>query len=109
MPQVKGLKPYQREVVRRLALGQRSREIGAALGMSANNVRMIWRKTEAKEYLSRYLEMLDLATGVAMKILCIDAVKAYKDLLGQRDNLRVLFKVAQDILDRAGVKSPLAP
>ena len=109
MAQTRELKPYQREVVRRLALGQRSREIGAALGMSASNVRMIWGKPEAKEYLARYLEMIDLATGVAMKILCIDAVKAYKDLLGQRDNLRVLLEVAKDVLDRTGVKRPPTP
>jgi hypothetical protein len=31
-------------------------------------------------------------------------LQAYKDLLGQRENLRVLFKVAQDVLSRGGVK-----
>jgi hypothetical protein len=109
MPPNKELKPYQREVIRRAAMDQRSPEIGAAMGMSASNVRMIWRKPEAREYLSRCLEMIDLATGIAMKMLCIDAVRAYKDLLRQRDNLRVLFNVAQDVLDRAGVKGPPTP
>ena len=102
----KPLKPYQREVMRRLAMGQRSREVGAAMGMSGSNVRMIARKPEAKAYLTRYLEMIDFAAVSAMKMLCVDAVRAYQDLLTQCDNLRVRFKVAQDVLDRAGVKGP---
>ena len=109
MAQTRELKPYQREVVRRQAMGQRSREIGAALGMTASNIRMIWRKPEAKEYLAQYLKMIDLVSGLALKTLCLKALRAYAELLHQTENPRVRFNVAKDVLDRTGVMSPPTP
>jgi hypothetical protein len=78
--------------------------LGPALGMSASNVRMIARKPEAKEYLARYLEMIDLVSGLALKTLCLNALRAYADLLHQTENLMVRFNVAKDVLDRTGVR-----
>jgi hypothetical protein len=50
--------------------------------------------------------MMDLGAGLAIKMLCVDAGRAYKDLLNQREHLRVLLAAAQDVLDRTGVKGP---
>ena len=106
MSQRKELSPRDREVVRRQALGQRSREIGETFGISASAVRMIWRKPEAKEYLAKLLEMMDIASGFAMKKLSLDAVKTLRDLLNQSDNLGIRLKAAKDVLDRTGIRAP---
>ena len=86
-------------------MGQRSREIGLALGMSPSNVRMIWRKPEAKEYLMRYIEMVDIISGIALGRLRLEAVQVLRDLLQQRKNPRLALDAAKDVLDRTGLKN----
>ena len=73
------------------------------MGRSASAIRMIWRKPEVKEYFRRYLEVIDILSGIALGRLRLDAVQACRDILLQRADLKLLLDAARDVLDRTGV------
>ena len=98
------LKPRQFEVMRRIALGQKSLEIAKVLDMSPRTVRTIKRKPEAKEYLTIYLELLNLISALAQANQTIEALQSHQDLLAQRADLKELIDFARNLMDLAGKK-----
>jgi len=100
--QVQRLKPRQVEVMRRIALGQKSSEIAKGMGISPSTVRRITRKTESREYLALYLELLDLVSDLTQANQTLEALQAHRDLLAQRGDLKELIEFARDLLARTG-------
>ncbi len=104
MLRVPRLKHRQFEVMRRIALGQKSLEIAKALGMSPRTVRTIRRKPEAREYLTIYLELLDLISVLAQANQTLEALQSHQDLLAQRAESKELIDFARDLMDLTGKK-----
>ncbi len=104
MQRVQRLKPRQLEVMRRIALGQKSLDIAKALGISPRTVRTITRKPEAREYLTIYLEMLDLISNLAQANQPLEALQSHQDLLVQRADIKELIDFAQNLMSLTGKK-----
>ena len=98
------LKPRQFEVMRRIALGQKSLEIAKVLDMSPRTVRTIKRKPEAREYLTIYLELLNLISALALANQTIEALQSHQDLLAQRADIKELIDFARNLMDLTGKK-----
>ncbi len=98
------LKPRQFEVMRRIALGQKSLEIAKALDISPRTVRTIKRKPEAKEYLTIYLELLNLISALAQANQTLEALQSHQDLLAQRADIKELIDFARNLMDLTGKK-----
>jgi DNA-binding CsgD family transcriptional regulator len=96
------LKPRQFEVMRRIALGQKSSEIAKALGMSPSTVRTITRKSEAREYLTLYIELLNIISDLAQTNKTLEALQACKDLLAQRADIKELTDFAKNLMELTG-------
>ncbi len=97
------LKPRQFEVMRRIALGQKSLEIAKALGMSPRTIRTVKRKPEAREYLTIYLELLDLISALAQANQTLETLQSHQDLLAQRAD-KELTDFARNLMDLTGKK-----
>jgi hypothetical protein len=104
MLRVESLKPCQFEVMRRIALGQKSLEIAKALDMSPRNVRAIIRKPESREYLTLYLELLQLISTLAQANQTLEALQAHQDLLAQRADIKELIDFARNLMELTGKK-----
>jgi nitrate reductase assembly molybdenum cofactor insertion protein NarJ len=104
MLRVQRLKPRQFEVMRRIALGQKSLEIAKALGMRPSTVKTIRRKPEAREYLTLYLELLNLISDIAQANQTLEALQAHQDLLAQRAGIKELIEFARNLMDLTGKK-----
>jgi DNA-binding CsgD family transcriptional regulator len=104
MLQEQRLKPRQFEVMRRIALGQKPLEIAKALDMSPRTVRTIKRKPEAREYLTIYLELLDLISALAQANQTLEALQSHQDLLAQRADIKELIDFARNLMDLTGKK-----
>jgi DNA-binding MarR family transcriptional regulator len=102
MLRVERLKPRQFEVMRRIALGQKSSEIAKALGMSPSTVRTITRKPEAREYLTLYMELLHLISDLAQANQTLEALQARQDLLAQRADIKELIDFARNLMELTG-------
>jgi DNA-binding MarR family transcriptional regulator len=102
MLRVERLKPRQFEVMRRIALGQKSLEIAKALGMSPSTVRTITRKPEAREYLTLYMELLHLISDLAQANQTLEALQAHQDLLAQRADIKELIDFARNFMELTG-------
>ncbi len=102
MLQAKMIKPLQLEVIRRIVLGQESLEIAKALGISPSNVKTITDKPEAKEYLTLYLELLNLISGLAQNNQTLEALQAQQNLLAQRADIKELIEFARNLMDLTG-------
>lgn len=102
--QVQKLKHYQFEVIRRFALGQRPLEIAKALGMSPMTVKTISRKPESREYLTNYLELLDLISDIAQANQTLEALQANQDLLTHRADMKELIDFTRNLMNLTGKK-----
>jgi DNA-binding CsgD family transcriptional regulator len=102
MLRVESLKPRQFEVMRRIALGQKSLEIAKALDISPRTVRTIRRKPEAKEYLTIYLELLNLISALSQANQTLEALQSHQDLLTQRADIKELIDFARNLMDLTG-------
>jgi DNA-binding CsgD family transcriptional regulator len=102
MLRVESLKPRQFEVMRRIALGQKSLEIAKALDISPRTVRTIKRKPEAKEYLTIYLELLNLISALSQANQTLEALQSHQDLLTQRADIKELIDFARNLMDLTG-------
>jgi hypothetical protein len=98
----KRLKPRQFEVMRRIALGQKSLEIAKALDISPRTVRTIKRKPEAKEYPTIYLELLNLISALSQANQTLEALQSHQDLLTQRADIKELIDFARNLMDLTG-------
>lgn len=96
------IKPRQLEVMRRIALGQKSTEIAKAIGISPSTVRKITRQPESREYLALYLELLDLISEMAQANQTLEALQAHRGLLSQGGDLKELIEFSRDLLARTG-------
>jgi DNA-binding CsgD family transcriptional regulator len=102
MLRVESLKPRQFEVMRRIALGQKSLEIAKALDISPRTVRTIKRKPEAREYLTIYLELLNLISVLSQANQTLEALQSHQELLAQRTDIKELIDFARNLMDLTG-------
>jgi FixJ family two-component response regulator len=102
MLRVERLKPRQFEVMRRIALGQKSSEIAKALGISPSTIRTITRKPEVREYLTLYMELLHLISDLAQANQTLEALQAHQDLLAQRADIKELIDFARNLMELTG-------
>jgi DNA-binding MarR family transcriptional regulator len=104
MLRVESLKPRQFDVMRRIALGQKSLEIAKALDMSPRTVRAIIRKPEAREYLILYLELLQLISTLAQANQTLEALQTHQALLAPRADIKELIDFARNLMELTGKK-----
>jgi DNA-binding CsgD family transcriptional regulator len=102
MLRVESLRPRQFEVMRRIALGQKSLEIAKALDISPQTVRTIKRKPEAREYLTIYLELLNLISALSQANQTLEALQSHQELLAQRTDIKELIDFARNLMDLTG-------
>ncbi len=104
MLRVESLKPRQFEVMRRIALGQKSLEIAKALDMNPRTIRAIKRKPEAREYLTLYLELLELISALAQANQTLETLQTHQNLLAQGADIKELIDFARNLMELTGKK-----
>ena len=66
--------------------------------------KMLRDKPEAKEYLTIYLELLNLISALAQANQTLEALQSHQDLLAQRADIKELIDFARNLMDLTGKK-----
>jgi len=99
------IRPYHREIARRLVLGETQREICEALGMSDSRMSIIVNSPLFKLELSRLEKERDQGVSdvtTQLKHLAPIALEQVERTMYKAAGTRLGFDAARDILDRAG-------
>jgi hypothetical protein len=99
------VRPYHREIARRLVLGQRPSEIAKDLGWSVSRLSIIINSPLFKMEIARLEQIRD--TGVAdvgktLKELSPIALETVERIMYQSKSERLKLEAAETVLDRAG-------
>lgn len=103
------LNARHREIMRRIALGERQCDIAADIGMSQVSLSIVVNSPLFKQELAKWLDKMDEQVYDAMKELREvqrDAVLAIHDSVTQKELPVLRFHAARDILNRTGVQVP---
>lgn len=98
-----------REIMRRVALGERHKDIAQDMGMTVQTVHVIVRSPLFQQELHTMMKEMDAQLYDAMQELRDtqqDAVLAMRDSVQQRELPVLRFHAAKDILNRTGITVP---
>lgn len=99
------IRPYHREIARRLVLGQRQAQIAQDLGISQTRLSIIVNSPLFQRELKRLEELRDSGVGDVFKTLqdiAPVALETVERLMYQSKSEKIKLEAAQAILDRAG-------
>lgn len=105
----KGLSPRHREIMRRVAVGERQCDIAADMHLSERALSIIVNSPLFQAELEKMMEKIDQTVYDAMGELVKlqpDAVEAIQSSITQTDLPVLRFNAARDLLNRTGVNVP---
>lgn len=103
--QIAYVRPYHREIARRLVLGQRASDIARDIGMTAGRLSIIINSPLFKIELKRMEDVRDEGVGnigKTLKELSPVALEVIERTMYQARSEKLKFEAAQDVLNRAG-------
>lgn len=103
--QISYIRPYHREIARRLVLGQRASDIARDIGMTASRLSIIINSPLFKIELQRLEDVRDEGVGnigKTLKELSPVALEVIERTMYQARSEKLKFEAAQDVLNRAG-------
>jgi hypothetical protein len=105
----RGISPRHREIMRRIAMGERQVDIALDMRMSQVSLSFIVNSPLFQVELRKMMERVDESTYDAMRELRViqkDAVEAIHESVKQTDLPVLRFHAARDVLNRTGVAMP---
>lgn len=106
---IRALNARHREIMRRIALGERNKDIAEDLGMSQVSISIIVNSPLFKQELAKWMSSLDAqaydAMGELRKIIP-DAVVAVRETIEQKELPVLRHRASMDLLNRTGISTP---